>query len=175
MRLELEGNDDVVVVDGDTRIRVGEASLNSYGYGGSMDLDTWGEAELFVSGKKLVVVVASIFWDQEGFTCHWVRWVSEDRGRSWVHVKETEDLEDSPSSSFVTTNASGKRNRMVARNWIERIWSTIRESAPFLPMEPIGAQAAIERVKKRINKIPEEKQPLVMRKLRKVMELEQIP
>ena len=175
MRLELEGTDDVVIVDGDTRIRVGRASLNSYGYGGSMDRDTWGEAELFFSGQKIVVVIASVCCDQEGFFCHWERWVSEDRGGSWMQVKETQDLEDSRSLSFVTTSPSGKRDRMVARHWIGCIWPAIRESAPFLPNEPIGAQAALDRVKKRLNKIPEEKRPIVIQKLYKVMELEQIP
>jgi hypothetical protein len=181
----------VIMVEGDTEIRVGTASLTGFGYGGSMDLDTWGEAELFCSGSEVVVVVASVSWDQAEFVCNWERWVSHDRGGSWPRDDEAHDLEDTPSLSFVTTSPSGERNRMVAWDRIERIWATLREEAPFLPQTPIrgwasllsggvgmhppGGKVALERAKRRIDKLPEEKRALVLRKLRTVVELERVP
>jgi uncharacterized protein (TIGR02996 family) len=190
MTLALEGIDDVVIVDGESRIRVGTASLNSFGYGGSMDLDTWGEAELFCRGEEIVVVLASAFWDPESFVCHWVRWRSDDHGRSWRTVLEAQELEDTPSLSFVTNSPSGTRNEMVAGDRIERIWATLRETAPFLPKEhirgwavlllggvgakPPGRNADLKRAKKKIDQLPEQKRSIVIRKLRKVVELDEI-
>jgi hypothetical protein len=173
MKLELEGTNDVVLVDGDLRVRIG-ASLDPFGYGGSMDRDTWGEAELYAAGPRRVVLTTSVCWESGSpFLCERERWVSENGGASWSQTNEAQDEEDAPSLAFVTTDPSGKRSRMVAWNRIEEIWATLRAWVPSLPKEAVRGWAGPGA--KALGRLSEERRGVVRRRLAKIAELERVP